>query len=189
MCPPSPKAVPLYSFHPPGLQVSPLYHHFIYKDAARPKVQASSKQNKVMGQKGMPNKGGRVVKDNTLFFMSARTCFTSVHTMKASNHTLHFFFSLSFESDIPNTKIRNCYQTPCFHFFLVGFSQNCSLLVRLQKVDELKGSAQEKANQKTFPSFLYKTLVKQHTCKLILLHCYCTCERKEEQETLQRVRP
>lgn len=65
-----------------------------------------------MGQKGMLNKGGRVVKDNTLFFMSARTCFTSVHTMKASNHTLHFFFSLSFESDIPNTKIRNCYQTP-----------------------------------------------------------------------------
>lgn len=87
----------------------------------------------------MSNKGGRVVKDSMLFFMSARTCFTSVHTMKASNHTLHFL-SLSFESDIPNTKIRNCYQTPCFHFFVVGFSQNCSLLVRLQKVSELKGS-------------------------------------------------
>lgn len=143
MCPPSPKSVPLYLFHPSGLQVSPLYHHFIYKDAARPKVYTSSKpgqQNKVMGQKGMSNKGGSVVKDNMLFFMLAGTCFTSVHAIKVSNHMLHFFFSLSFESDIPNTKIRNCYQTPCFHFFVVGFSQNCSLLVRLQKVNELKGS-------------------------------------------------
>jgi len=58
---------------------------------------------------------------------------------------------------------------------VVGFFH---LLVRLKKINELKGSMWEKTKQ-PFPGFLYKTSVKKYTCKPILLYFYCTCERKE----------
>lgn len=176
VCPSSPKSVPPV-FVSSGFQSNPLYTSLSIKmwpAQALGFFPVGMAEPRVQDEGGCQTRGARVARDATLSHACQILCPIVVSTIKVCNPTFQFFiFPLCSESDTTNNKVTRCLAS-------LGWivHKNCSLLVRFNKVNELKGSICEKTNQKPFPSFLYKTCLKEYTCKLIPVYFYCTCERK-----------